>query len=513
MEFAYGPDLQRWYTALSEDGEDIRTTVYAGRYEKITENGITREFYYLDGTTIVVKENGIFKPYLAFTDNLGSILSVVDEGGAKVFDASYDSWGRQAVALNTIGLHRGYTGHEMLSEFGIINMNGRLYDPVLGRFFSPDNYIQLPDFAQNFNRYSYCLNNPLKYTDPSGELFGIDDAIIAFAVFNAARSMMQAAYNGENIWRAGAISILSSIASYGIGQTFGNAGGIGKELLRAGAHGVSNGVFSMLSGGNFGSGFASGAISSGMGSFAQTTKMDPGLMVLSSSAVGGVAAWVTGGDFLMGAFQGMKVGLFNHAMHNGIEVRSYHDKEGNMCGEIPEIICIASRSTSMAENALAAASAINTIIDCTGKSLKQNGGNSTVSNKFNFYFHAQGERGFYGNQHVRAAKLTKIGAVVTKGTGAVGKLLDGYKILDSIATDVRDYRNNGYTDGYNTVKATADVAGGWAGATAGLKAGAIVGAWIGAVPGAIIGGAIGGIVGSFGGSWLGTEGVDFVYGN
>lgn len=324
---------------------------------------------------------------------------------------------------------------------------------------------------------------------------------------------MQAAYNGENIWRAGAISILSSIASYGIGQTFGNAGGIGKELLRAGAHGVSNGVFSMLSGGNFGSGFASGAISSGMGSFAQTTKMDPGLMVLSSSAVGGVAAWVTGGDFLMGAFQGMKVGLFNHAMHNGIEVRSYHDKEGNMCGEIPEIICIASRSTSMAENALAAASAINTIIDCTGKSLKQNGGNSTVSNKFNFYFHAQGERGFYGNQHVRAAKLTKIGAVVTKGTGAVGKLLDGYKILDSIATDVRDYRNNGYTDGYNTVKATADVAGGWAGATAGLKAGAIVGAWIGAVPGAIIGGAIGGIVGSFGGSWLGTEGVDFVYGN
>lgn len=78
------------------------------------------------------------------------------ENGAKVFDASYDAWGKQTVTLNSIGLHRGYTGHEMLSEFDIINMNqrslsrsgesnGRLYDPVLGRFFSPDNYVQMLD--------------------------------------------------------------------------------------------------------------------------------------------------------------------------------------------------------------------------------------------------------------------------------------------------------------------------------------------------------------------------------
>ena len=118
-------------------------------------------------------------------DNLERLLSVVDENGTKVFDASYDAWGKQTVTLNTISLHRGYTGHEMLSEFDIINMNqrslsrsgesnGRLYDPVLGRFFSPDNYVQMPDNSQNFNRYSYCLNNPLKYTDPSGNLFGIE---------------------------------------------------------------------------------------------------------------------------------------------------------------------------------------------------------------------------------------------------------------------------------------------------------------------------------------------------
>lgn len=70
---------------------------------------------------------------------------------------------------------RGFTGHSLsrlggkhMDGFGLINMNGRLYDPYLQRFLSPDNYVQSPDNAQNYNRYSYCLNNPLMYTDPSG---------------------------------------------------------------------------------------------------------------------------------------------------------------------------------------------------------------------------------------------------------------------------------------------------------------------------------------------------------
>ena len=66
---------------------------------------------------------------------------------------------------------RGFTGHEHLPEFNLINMNGRVYDPILGKFLSPDNYIQMPDYTQNLNRYSYCLNNPLMYTDPDGESF------------------------------------------------------------------------------------------------------------------------------------------------------------------------------------------------------------------------------------------------------------------------------------------------------------------------------------------------------
>ncbi|MFN9582946.1 MAG: RHS repeat-associated core domain-containing protein, partial [Bacteroidota bacterium] len=97
----------------------------------------------------------------------------------------YDAWGRprNPVTLNytaanpfthslntAIITSRGYTFHEHIFEFSLINMNARMYDPVTRRVISPDNYIQAPDNTQSFNRYSYCWNNPLKYTDPTGEI-------------------------------------------------------------------------------------------------------------------------------------------------------------------------------------------------------------------------------------------------------------------------------------------------------------------------------------------------------
>jgi RHS repeat-associated protein len=63
---------------------------------------------------------------------------------------------------------RGFTGHEHLDMFGLINMNGRMYDPVIARFLSPDPFVQAPTFTQSFNRYSYVRNNPLSYIDPTG---------------------------------------------------------------------------------------------------------------------------------------------------------------------------------------------------------------------------------------------------------------------------------------------------------------------------------------------------------
>ena len=156
----------------------------------------------------------------------------MDEKGTKVFDASYDAWGKQTVTLNTIGLHRGYTGHEMLSEFDIINMNGRLYDPVLGRFFSPDNYVQMPDNSQNFNRYSYCLNNPLKYTDPSGELAWfvpvIAGAIIGAYAGASIQSGTAAFWNWKpNAWKGAIVGgIIGATIGYGVSSALASSGGV-----------------------------------------------------------------------------------------------------------------------------------------------------------------------------------------------------------------------------------------------------------------------------------------------
>lgn len=179
MSFVYGPDGERWKTTLSKNSVVSRTITYLGDCEQIEENGNTRRLYYLDDDAIYVKQDS--KPdsiWFMFKDRQGSIISIVDYDGNELFCAAYDAWGRQTVERNDIGFHRGYTGHEMMPEFGLINMNGRLYDPQVCRFTSTDNYVQEPFNSQSFNRYSYCLNNPLKYSDPSGELFGIDDIFI-----------------------------------------------------------------------------------------------------------------------------------------------------------------------------------------------------------------------------------------------------------------------------------------------------------------------------------------------
>ena len=69
---------------------------------------------------------------------------------------------------NSGWLTRGFTGHEHLPQFNLINMNGRLYDPIVGRMLSVDNNVADATNTQAYNKYSYVVNNPLKYTDPSG---------------------------------------------------------------------------------------------------------------------------------------------------------------------------------------------------------------------------------------------------------------------------------------------------------------------------------------------------------
>jgi hypothetical protein len=75
-----------------------------------------------------------------------------------------------------------------------------MYDAALCRFLSPDNYVQDPFNSQNYNRYSYCMNNPLKYTDPSGEFFIVDDWIVGFVngFFSTGSNRFEAGWNQAN---------------------------------------------------------------------------------------------------------------------------------------------------------------------------------------------------------------------------------------------------------------------------------------------------------------------------
>jgi len=119
---------------------------------------------------------------------------------------------------------RGYTGHEMIDEFGLINMNGRIYDPQLCRFLAPDRFVQAPGNSQSFNRYSYCLNNPLKYTDPSGNFFWIP-VVVAVAVGGYVGYEIGKANGAEGWDMAGYILMGAAIGGFsaGIGASFGAA--------------------------------------------------------------------------------------------------------------------------------------------------------------------------------------------------------------------------------------------------------------------------------------------------
>ena len=65
-------------------------------------------------------------------------------------------------------MHRAIVYNGWIDNLVFVNMNARLYDPQNGRFLAPDPIIQTPDNPQNFNRYTYCLNNPLRYIDSTG---------------------------------------------------------------------------------------------------------------------------------------------------------------------------------------------------------------------------------------------------------------------------------------------------------------------------------------------------------
>lgn len=204
LSYTYGYNHER--ISMSETVAGIgRTKDYADHCEFI--NNGSKVLTYLGGAlgafAVVVTENGTNTIHYIHKDHLGSWTTITDVNGNIEQELSFDAWGNLRDANTWSGIctqvpmfDRGFTGHEHLWDFGLINMNGRMYDPVMSSFLSVDNYVQSPENSQNFNRYAYCLNNPLKYTDPDGEFWHI----IAGAVIGGAINLYQNWDNIDNFW-------------------------------------------------------------------------------------------------------------------------------------------------------------------------------------------------------------------------------------------------------------------------------------------------------------------------
>jgi len=196
--FLYGPDHARTRQTISPmsgevAGSPTTTIWYGGAIEKEIDTvantttirtvlpaqlGFIEEKF--SGTAPAPTADGARNLRYFLTDHLGSTLAEMDQAQAVLQRMSYDAWGRRRNAdgsddggpqwgsLKNAQDHSGYTGHEHLDQLGLVNMNARMYDPLLGRHTSADPTVPDPANAQAFNRYSYVLNNALVFTDPTG---------------------------------------------------------------------------------------------------------------------------------------------------------------------------------------------------------------------------------------------------------------------------------------------------------------------------------------------------------
>ncbi|HRK56308.1 MAG TPA: RHS repeat-associated core domain-containing protein, partial [Burkholderiaceae bacterium] len=328
-------------------------------------------------------------------DHLGSLAAISSPSGALIERLAFDAWGKRRHlsgaadsqdALYGQSTSRGYTLHEHLDEVGVIHMNGRIYDPLIGRFMSADPIIQAPENLQNHNRYAYVLNNPLAYTDPSGYKFSlkgffkatlkaafiptakntfnfiasqpgqqyVDNYIMthqwAYTVGQGAASIFTAFCGGCGgaLWasyytyqstgsmnaaaRAGAtsyaVSMVSMVGGYyagNIGQSFGEYG-----LAHFAAHAVVGCAASEIGGGSC----RTGALS-GMAGLAGTPFGFVGAVV-----AGGTASVIGGGKFANGAVTAAFGYVFNHCAHEGCSYADFRESVLSGMEQIDSSGCI-----------------------------------------------------------------------------------------------------------------------------------------------------------------------------
>ncbi|WP_151779963.1 polymorphic toxin type 47 domain-containing protein [Acinetobacter bereziniae] len=237
--FIYDANHQRVRRTSIEDGKTT-TTVYinpridtGGTFEKTyLPNGTTEytHYIYAGGDTIgsyISNDKGVAPtgdlgsayntgvlpnsalaaidktgPYRYFhMDHLNSIEVITDAAGNPIERLSYDPWGKRRnvngsesdIEIEGTKSSRGYTSHEMLDNIALVHMNGRVYDPQIGRFISADPNIDGADDLQGYNRYAYVRNNPGTLWDPSG--YGFFGKVLGFVGLGSAGNAIDKAFS------------------------------------------------------------------------------------------------------------------------------------------------------------------------------------------------------------------------------------------------------------------------------------------------------------------------------
>ena len=360
----YGHDLQRNFAATYSGNALIKSKYYFNNlYEIEIQGDSIKETNYIRGSggviaTFVV-QNRIGKSFFWFKDHLGSLTKLTDSLGNVLEEYSYDAWGRRrntdwseipdsllfSFSSNSV---RGFSGHEHYDLFSLIDMNGRIYDPVIGRFNSPDPFIPDVTELQSFNHYSYVYNNPLSLTDPSGYWPGFINNIVHAigSVANAVIDLHIKAFNEGTKWVKEnwktivivTVVVAATIATGGVGAAIGSAfWGTVLSGAAAGFAGAFTGT--LINGGTFSDALKSGGKGAVIGAASAGLTYGAGELATSASGAnnsvtaGQLGIKVAGNGIVQGGVSEANGGKFVHGFVSGAISQGANSLTGNVNSE------------------------------------------------------------------------------------------------------------------------------------------------------------------------------------
>jgi RHS repeat-associated protein len=382
-EYWYGPGADRpMFRQSARINGQLELTLYGGAlYERRIVGTHVEHTHYVQAngeSVAVVRRTGTsvanVTRYL-HRDHLGSVVAITNETGGVTEALAYDPWGKRrpattwqtpnaGVFIAASWQRRGFTMHEHIDHVGLVHMGGRVYDPEIGRFLSPDPFVQFPASTQGLNRYAYVGNNPLTHTDPSGHFIkkalkigytiaasyytgGWAGAALGSATAGAAVGGAVGGYLSTGSAQDALLGALGGAMTYQVAAAFGEAGfaAPGTLLGKSFVQGITQGALSAAGGGRFGDGALAAFV--GTAGWPMVEGVESHLeRVMVAAAVSGTSTVVGGGKFENGALTVAFVATMAKAAEYykrtvGYDAdirpgsRLYRDAEGNCCSYEP----------------------------------------------------------------------------------------------------------------------------------------------------------------------------------